>query len=196
MNIMASSERHEVRLIVGVQVLDSLGNNNVDHFKVSNVYTSALKKYSGDKSWIPKTMGGKFWNTLRINIFYKSDIAFQELLSTGKIDIIKNQELKAAIQEHYLTITENQNFQDRIAMTIQKNFRDALNKNNISMKNRESYSDLKEKFIDIQGLNVALENHLVISEVMVNMFIYGDNSMKKRTESLISQIREELNNAK
>jgi hypothetical protein len=81
-------------------------------------------------------------------------------------------------------------------MTIQKNFRDALNKNNISMKNRESYSDLKEKFIDIQGLNVALENHLVISEVMVNMFIYGDNSMKKRTESLISQIREELNNAK
>lgn len=120
-----------------------------------------------------------FWNTLTINIFYKSDIAFHELLSTGKIDIIKNQDLRAAIQEHYLRMAENQNFQDRIVMTIQKNFRDALNKNNISMNNRESYADLKEKMIDPQGLIVALENYLVITEAILNMFIYGDNSIKK-----------------
>jgi len=81
-------------------------------------------------------------------------------------------------------------------MTIQNNFRDALNKNNISMINNESYADLKDRLIDTQGLIVALENHLEITEIILNMFIYYDNSIKKRTESLISQIKKELDNAK
>ena len=194
--IMVSSVTHEQRLFVGVQVLDALGKSNLEHFKVGKGYANALKKYSTDKSRIPNSMGGKFWNALKIIVFYKSDIVFQELLSTGKIDIIKNQELKAAIQEHYLDMTDKQNFQDVIVMKIQENFRDALNENNISMKNRKSYSDLKDKLIDTQGLIVALENQMAITEVMLNMFIYGDTSMKKTTESLISQIREELDNAK
>ena len=47
-----------------------------------------------------------------------------------------------------------------------------------------------------ERLIVALENHMAITEVIFNMFIHGDNSMKKRTESLISQIREELDKVK
>jgi len=195
-NILSCRERYEERLLVGIQILDSLGNNYADRFKLNDNYTTALKKHIAGKFMIPKNMGEKFFNTLRINFFYKSDFAFQELLSTGKIDIIKNQELKAAIQEHYLKIMDNQNFQDRIVMSIQENFRDALNINNISMQNNESYADLKNKFIDTQGLIVALENHMFITHVMLNILIYDDNSMKKRTENIISQIKEELDNAK
>ena len=126
-------------------------------------------------------------------LFYKSDIAFQELLSTGKIDIIKNQDLKTAIQEHYLLVTEYQNFQDRIVMEIQTNYRDALIKNNISSINKESYSLLKKRITDSKGLIVALENYMGITVAILNVFIYNDNSLQKSTERLINQISNELN---
>ena len=130
-NIESSIERHEVRLIVGTEALDSLKSKNLNAIREGRVYLNTLEKHSSRTNSSPKSLGEMLWEVLRIDLFYKSDIVFQELLATGKIDIIKNQELKAAIQEHYLKITEDQNFQDRIAMTIQNNFRDALNTNNI-----------------------------------------------------------------
>ncbi len=191
-NIQLSIVNYEKKLVLGLDVLDSLGNQNIEYFKNREIVQYSLNHYSSDRSWLPRTMGEKLYAILRINLYYQSDITFQELLSTGKIDIIKNQKLKAAIQEHYLKMTAEQNFQDRIVMTIQTNYRTALNENSISTLNMETLEDLKGRFTSVSGLVLALENYLNISEAILGSFMYGENSIKKSTENLISLITAEL----
>ena len=192
-NVKASASVHEETLVLCTKVLDSLGTTNIGRIREGEEYLNALKKHKANELYVPNTLGEQFFEILVISLFYKSDIAFQELLSTGKIDIIKNQDLKTAIQEHYLLVTEYQNFQDRIVMEIQTNYRDALIKNNISSINKESYSLLKKRITDSKGLIVALENYMGITVAILNVFIYNDNSLQKSTERLINQISNELN---
>lgn len=192
-NVKGSSRVHEETLINCTQVLDSMGIADIGRLTEREAYVIALKNHEDNQVEIPITLGEQFFDILRIRLFYKSDIAFQELLSTGKIDIIKNQELKSAIQEHYLLATEYQNFQDNIVMAIQNNFRDALIKNNISSINKESYVQLKDRITDPTGLIVAVENYMGITVAILDMFIYSENSLQKSTEQLIHQISNELN---
>ena len=192
-NINASTNRHEERLIVGARVLDSLGYGKIEHFETTKMYINALKRYSLEQYETPNSLGQMLFYILRIRIFYKTDIAFQELLSTGKIDIIKNQRLRSSIQEHYLRISDHQNFQDQIVLEVQKNFRDALNKNNISTLNIESTIEIKDRMTDIQGFVTILENYLNISAAILGLFVYNEDSIKKSTENLIKEIEKELN---
>ena len=193
-NLESVRRQHEGNLIFGTQILDSLGVTSLGRIEVRPGYQNALNGHSDEDIEIPETMGALFFNTLTIRIFYKSDIAFQELLSTGKLDLIQNQVLRSSIQEHYLKATEAQSFQDKIVLTIQNNFRESLNDNNISTLNQESLSEIMERIENAEDLVVATENFMGITEAILNMFIYGENSVKKGTEQLIDQISAEIDN--
>lgn len=191
--VQGTIDSHERHLLNGKILVDVLGKNNSSHLITDEIYLNAQKSLELHPEWIANSFGGKFFEVLKIHLFNQTDVTFQELIASGKIDIIQNQELKTAIQEHYPNVQEFQNFQDRIIYTVQNNFREALIKNNISNYNTESYEQLVIKITDKQGLIVALENYMGLSRAALDGILYSDYSVKNNTDFLIQKIETELN---
>lgn len=192
-NLEATFTRYQQKLIVGKIVVDQLGENNSDFFLTTDAYRDALKRFNGKDSWTPpEQFGSKLYHILMIYLFTQTRVTFDEMISTGKIEIIQDQNLRTMVQEYYPKAIDFQNFQDVIVMTIQQNYRTALNENNISTLNRNDFIEIQPILTNTTSLIVATENYLSISQSFMNTLYYDENSMIKSVNELIEEIKKEL----
>lgn len=184
---------YETRLILGLEILDSLGKNNGAIIRNWKYFTPALDNYL--LSPLPDTVsiGRKFFFVLAIDHFSPTEITFQELLSTGKINILSDDSLKISLQYHYPDLKETDRFQNVIVMEVQKNYRYALSENFISSYNDDDYSTIKKKIVSTDQLITALENYLKLTTSVLETVYYQPNSAYLRTTSLLKQLEDEMN---
>ena len=184
---------YETRLVLGLEILDSLGKNNGTLIRSWKYFTPALNNYLLNPVGDTVSMGRKFFIVLAIDHFSTTEITFQELLSTGKINILSDDSLKTTLQYHYPDLKETDRFQNVIVMEVQKNYRYALSENFISSYNDDDYSTIKEKIVSANQLITALENYLKLTTSVLETVYYRPNSAYLRTISLLNQLEHEIN---
>jgi hypothetical protein len=192
-NLQSTFTRYQQKLIVGKIVVDQLGENNSDFFLTTDAYGDALKRFNAKDAWTPpEQFGSKLFQILTIYLFNQRRITFDEMISSGKIEIIQDQNLRTLIQEYYPQAVDFQNFQDVIVMTVQQNFRTALNENNISSINQGDFNEIQPTLINTKGLIVATENYMAISQSFMGGLYYSEDSMINKVNELIGKIKNEL----
>jgi hypothetical protein len=192
-NLQSTFTRYQQKLIVGKIVVDQLGENNSDFFLTTDAYGDALKRFNAKDAWTPpEQFGSKLFQILTIYLFNQRRITFDEMISSGKIEIIQDQNLRTLIQEYYPQAVDFQNFQDVIVMTVQQNFRTALNENNISSINQDDFNEIQPTLINTKGLIVATENYMAISQSFMGGLYYSEDSMINKVNELIGKIKNEL----
>ncbi|WP_445386503.1 DUF6090 family protein [Robiginitalea sp. IMCC44478] len=185
-------ENYETRLIVGLELLDSLGKNNGSIIRKWDHFNTAVKNYQLNPLPDTLSMGRKFFIVLAIAHFSPTDITFQELLSTGKINILSNDSLKTSLQYHYPDVKETDRFQNVIVMEVQKTYRYALSDNFISSFSEDNFADIKERMVSADQLITATENYLKLTTSLLEELYYQPYSVYKRTAMLLSRIEEEI----
>lgn len=124
-------------------------------------------------------------------IYNGTDITFQELLSNGKLDLIRNQSLKIAIQNHYNKIKEEKTFQ-RVIEQARDGFVDCLIANGISMTNNDNFAILKDQVKGNKKLLANLYNILSLTRAIHSRFYIKENATKNSTENLLLEIEKYL----
>ena len=183
---------YETRLILGLELLDSLGKNNGSIIRKWDYYNTAVKNYQLNPLPDTLSMGRKFFIVLAIAHFSPTDITFQELLSTGKINILSNDSLKTSLQYHYPDVKETDRFQNVIVMEVQKSYRYALSDNFISSYSDDTFRAIKEKMVSANQLITVTENYLKLTTSLLEELYYSPNSVYKRTAMLLSRIEDEI----
>ena len=183
---------YQQRLIYGVKVLRQLESLNLKNILAWNSYLVSVEERPELSNTDDLSFGEMLFKILVIDLFYQTDNTFQELVSSGKIDLISDPELKGAIQSYYPNIKRGQKFQDQIVFTVQSKYRDALERNRISYLNRQSYKELMEDDVDQKDLVMAIENLLSLTQGFLNGLYIDDDSMKNQTEHLVNKIKTKL----
>ncbi len=185
-------ENYETRLITGLELLDSLGQNHGDLIRRWEHYGSALKNYMLNPIPDTTSMGQKFFIVLAIDRFSPADITFQELLSTGKINILSDEVLKNTLQYHYPALKETDRFQEVIVMEVQKNYRYALSENYISSYSDDDFMTIRKKLISSDQIITAIESYLKLTTSMLEGLYYEPNSTYSRTTAVLNRIENEI----
>ena len=188
-NIQDARNNHEKRLLVGTHVLESLGDNNVSRLYNSNSYKMAIENRSKYDRLFDLPFAQQLFEILKIDLFYLTDDTYQELISTGKIDIIQDPELKQYILSHYPSVGRDKSFQDNIVFTVQSKYRDAMDRSEISYLDQSSFEDLKSGYLLEKDLVVAIENYLSLTQGFLGVLDFNEDSTKKQTESLIKAVK-------
>jgi hypothetical protein len=192
-NLQSTFTRYQQKLIVGKIVVDQLGQNNSDFFLTTDAYRDAIERFNSKDDWTPpEQFGSQLFQILVIQLFNQTRVTFDEMISTGKIEIIQDQNLRTLIQEYYPQAVDFQNFQDVIVMNVQQNYRTALNENNISSINQGDFNEIQPTLINTKGLIVATENYMAISQSFMGGLYYSEDSMINKINELIGKIRNEL----
>ena len=144
----SSISNFEQRLIYGAEALRQLNSPNLSQVQSWSSYQKALENKSDLIETSNKSFGEILFRILIITLFYPTDNTFQELVASGKIDIIQDKDLKATIQAYYPEMKRRQNFQDNIIFTVQSNYRGSLRRNKISYLNKQSLEELTASGID------------------------------------------------
>lgn len=185
-------ENYERRLIYALDILDSLPGSNASFVREWAHYEAALAHFNEKNQTEGRSVGEDLLAILSIEHFRPVDVTFEELLSTGKINILRDDSLKVSLQYHYPILEEADRFQEVIVMEIQRNFRNTLNELNISLY---SHDDHLEIFRDPEKgtkLRVALENYLRSTVVMLSRFYYNPDSAYHLTADLLKRIKAQL----
>lgn len=126
----------------------------------------------------------------RIRFFYPTESTFQELLSNGKLEVVKDRKLRAAIMGHYTNIPPILRFQALLQNPVDE-YSKTLYMNNISPLTTQTYDQLKVRLSDEQILSTAtaIENLYATLIITMNSFIYSETSVKKRTIEMITKIK-------
>ncbi|WP_445383655.1 DUF6090 family protein [Robiginitalea sp. IMCC43444] len=183
---------YETRLFTGLSLLDSLGKNNGSIIRKWDYFKPAVKNYQLNHFPDTLSMGRKFFRVLAIDHFSPTDITFQELLSTGKINILTDDSLKTALQYHYPYLKETDRFQSVIVMEVQKNYRAAMFNNHISSYSNDQLEDIKKKLVSPDQLITATENYLKLTTSMLETLYYEPNSVYSKTTDLLYQIENNI----
>ena len=113
-NLQSTFTRYQQKLILGKIVVDQLGENNSEFFLTTDAYRDALKRFNGKDGWTPpEQFGSKLYQILTIYLFNLRRVTFDEMISTRKIEIIQDPNLRTLIQEYYPKAVHLQNFQKR-----------------------------------------------------------------------------------
>jgi uncharacterized protein DUF6090 len=191
-NLQFAIEGHQKRLILGKFIAEQLGDTFIDNMLEWDSYKGALEANEQNKNWFPESFGETFFQTVRFFAFDQTRVTFEELISSGKIDIVQDQGLRTMIQEHYPHVKEFEKFQNGIILTVQETYRSALIENNISSLNTNSLQEVKAKMVNAERLIVTLENFLVLSGSAISTMSHGEASIEARTQKLIDKIRAEI----
>jgi hypothetical protein len=194
-SLEATKASHEIRVILGLEILDRMGSQHLQTLYSRNSFQNVMEHADAYTGNLPETFGGKLFQILMIQRFYQNDHTFQEMLETGKIDLIRDLDLKFAIMQQYQTTKSARSFQDEIVMFIQHAYREALVANGISSINRTVDVDLIETLQHKQLLQVELENYVQISLSQLNDLIYKEGSLAQSTQQLIDMISGYLGNS-
>ena len=114
------------------------------------------------------------------------------MISTGKIEIIQDPNLRTLIQEYYPKAVDFQNFQNTIILNNMNNYRTALFENNISSMNQGDFNEIQPILTNPRGLIVATENYMYSGRSFLNALYYNEDSMIKSVNELIGKIKKEL----
>lgn len=182
----------EVRLLLALPVLDSLGQNNGQQVRNWTHYGQAKKTYSGISEVNGLSMGQGLFYVLARNKFNPSRITFDEMQSTGKLALLRSDALRIALQQHYSDLNGVQGFQDGLISEVQKSFRDALYSNEISTLSNENQREILERMTTPGQLIATLENYLKVTMVALQQLYYNSDSTYQQTLELLALIQEEI----
>ena len=115
----------------------------------------------------------------------------QEILSTGKLDIIRDEKIKTTIQKHYAQI-RRQTYLQRLMERNRDMLTDYLRDKNISVSNDLDEQEFIAKLGNPERLITMIENFVHISIVVHNGITLNNNSILKKTNRLIQTIEKYL----
>ncbi len=189
-----SISNFDARLLYGAEALQQLNSKNIDQVLSWSEYSRAKDKRPNFINSQNLSYGKILFRILVINLFYPTDNTFQELISSGKIDIISDKELKADIQSYYPRMKRLQNFQDKIIFTVQSKYRDALERNRISYLNEQSLEELIETGIDKKDIEAAIENLLSLTRGSLRTEMNEESlvNIKHEVEQLAKRIKSKI----
>lgn len=186
-------------LMVMEAVLTTMGNSPI-HMRKDPIVVEAHAMFPDNESLIASYPFRQFHNdsleqsfteqldVLKIiRFFFPTESTFQELLSNGKLEVVKDRKLRAAIMEYYSNIQPILRFQELLRNPADE-YRKALYTNNISPLTTQTYDQLKLRQSDKQILITAIENLYVTLIITMNSFIYSETSLKKQTTEMIAKI--------
>ena len=180
---------HEIRIILALDVLDSLGPNNGENIRNWPNFEKALDN-SVRAGGIPKrNMGENLFTILVSSIMAPARVTFDELLSTGKISLISNDSLRIELQSHYPQIDDIRVFQEAILSDVQRTYRQGMIENHISTLNQKTYREIASGLSDTSELIVTLENYLRLSTVFLNNMYYDPDSHYNNTLKLLERVK-------
>lgn len=190
-------ESHQLRIRLILEILEAFGESTINSFNCDVVQTQIK---TNELPQIPprtnssinlSSFSGKLSYIVRARQFDLSDMAFQELISTGKIDVISDQILKKKIQSHYRNIGETISFQRFIA-EARSDYRKVLLDYGISNLNEYTQERVKGMISDPQTLITTLKNYLDLTCRTIRVLFFQDNSIKFSSQKLIVDIEEYL----
>ena len=187
-NMKGCLTNHENRLVFGAEILQIMKEPHYSKVVEWEGYVEAVEKFDDQLFVDNPSFAEQIFEVLKITMFHTTDNTFQELISTGKIDIINDQELKDQILNHYPMVRRRISFQDRIVFTVQSNYRNAMEKSGISYLSEASYEELVRDGLDQQYFTVNLENYLSLTQG----FISSLNEMERKTGQLIEVIKSHI----
>jgi len=182
----------EVRILLALPVLDSLGQNNGQQVRNWTYYGQAKKTYSGTSEVNGLSLGQSLFYVLARNKFNPSRITFDEMQSTGKLALLRSDALRIALQQHYSDLNGVQGFQDGLISEVQKSFRDALYSNEISTLSNENQREILERMTTPGQLIATLENYLKVTMVSLQQLYYNSDSTYQQTLELLALVQEQI----
>lgn len=123
----------------------------------------------------------------RIRRFGLEENTFQELSSNGKLEVIKDRTLRASIVEHYTTINDPISIQS-YSRHPQDEYLRALYVNGISPLTSLTYDQFKAQASDEEILITLIEHLYSALIIQLDVFIYTETSIKKRTKEMMAKI--------
>ena len=176
------------RILLGANVLDTLG---VENFNPSDIYQLALQHHENGDFEIPSTFGEKLVQLRTYRVFNGTDITMQELLSNGKLDVIRDEHLRIAVQDHYSKIRINKFFTN-LVIKARNDYLDEMTNLGISVTSHEKYHQVRRKIINTERLVAHIGNIVSLAGGLIYDYEKGENSIKKRTNDLIQEIESYL----
>ena len=192
-NIEEVKNRSEVRIVLSLAVLDSLGENNGNYVRQWPYFDHALKTYSDYTGIDSRSMGECLFFILARNQFNPARITFDEILSGGKLSLFRNDSLRISLQEHYSKMNDLQMFEDRLISEVQKSYRDAMYSNEISTLSRDDSRTILGRLATPGQLKATLEIYIKVTMTLLNPLFYNQDSTYKRTLELIAMVRNQIN---
>ena len=188
--IALSSQFNELRILRGDWVLEKLGDQNLN-YKNRDSYKTALRNTPNLDSLTSAPLGQVILQLRYYFLFEESNITIREITSTGKLDVIHNQDIKFAIQSHYAEITRYKRLQ-RLLITNRDELVAYFLENGMGMSNQMTLEQLRVRLGNFDRLIAQIDNFLSLTIVNYFRITSGEDSIKKRTIRLIEEIEEYL----
>ena len=190
-DLSLSQRTDDLRLLRGVQVLEAL-NVNASRIKTWKAYEIAKNNLINEDSPEERSFGELLMSLRIYFLFEESNATFQEFLSTGKLDMIRDVELRASIQSYYTRLERQTSHQD----LLQKNRNELvryLQKDGISAMNRMDLEQVMNQIEDKEQLVAIIENVLDGTRLNYDRLILREGSLQQDwTKALIDRIERYL----
>ena len=185
-------DNYETRLVLAMRILDSLPGSNGEYIRQWPWFQEATDNYSKNPHSDGRSKGEDLFSILTIQHFAPQETTMQELLSSGKINLISDDSLKIQLQYHYPYLQGLARFQDVIVMEVQKNYRNTMNTLKISTLSHSNLSHIVENPAQWELLALGLENYLGLTISILSDLYYNPESVHNRTSRLLKHIQEHL----
>ncbi|HSR59764.1 MAG TPA: DUF6090 family protein [Robiginitalea sp.] len=182
----------EIRILLALPVLDSLGKNNGQYVRGWRYYVQAEKTFAGLSGMKRLSLGQSLFYVLARNQFNPARITFDEMQSTGKLSLLRSDALRIALQQHYSDLNGLQMFEDGLMSEVQKSFRDALYSNEISTLSHENQPEILERMTTPGQLMATLENYLKVTMTFLEQLYYNSDSTYQQTLELLTLVQEQI----
>ena len=189
--IEAVVRSNQMRLYQCINALDTLGAQNISQSRMNfREWTSELKI---DTSKVFIRSFGYGLTAIRLYDKYNnSDATYRELLASGKMDLIQNEELKISIIDYYSTLEDKLQVV-RFVETMRNNYVKLLAEKGISMYNEMSYKELDGFLSDKRSLIAEIENIFFVTITSQLTLKYGGRqTLEQSTKELILKIEDFL----
>jgi len=125
------------------------------------------------------------------NKFNNSDATYLELIANGKIDLIRDEELKISVIAYYSTLESKLQIPSMIE-TLRHKYVDMLISQGISTRNNMSLDEFENKVDHKDNIIASIENIVGVTGQSQNRLKYNDQSIATVTEELITKIENYL----
>lgn len=139
-----------------------------------------------------KTFGGQLSFMINQRYFDLTLATYDDLISTGNIEVIDNQELKNSIQTHYAWMKANLDFQEHVIRPLSVDYAYVLKEYGIIPK---STMKLEEIIMLSDGNHklVTYIHYMLVGNINFLNMTYGDNdSFKQRILNMKSKVEHSL----
>ncbi|MBC2837748.1 DUF6090 family protein [Robiginitalea sp. SC105] len=187
---------YERRLILALEVLDSLGPNNGGVIRDWSFFEEVVKNIAESGGVVRNNMGADLFRILVTNRLAPAKITFDELLSTGKISLIRDDSLRIQLQYHYPRLENTLAFQEAIIFDVQRTYRQAMFANQISTLNQKVFREIAPTMTDRGQLIIAIENYLRISAEFLRAIFYNPDSHYNNTLKMLERVELQIKGPK